>query len=67
MTGQSEGKIAMAFEVGDLVEIKSGGAPMTVETVDDEWVTCMWYIGDKFTRMKFDPRTLRKSATPAAT
>ena len=56
----------MAFEVGDLVEIKSGGAPMTVETVDDEWVTCMWYIGDKFTRMKFDPRTLRKSTPPAA-
>ena len=50
----------MAFEVGDLVEIKSGGAPMTVDTVEGEWVTCMWYIGDKFTRMKFDQRTIRK-------
>ena len=49
----------MAFEVGDLVEIKSGGAPMTVEAVEDEWITCMWYVGDKFTRMKFDHRTIR--------
>ncbi len=55
----------MAFEVGDLVEIKSGGASMTVEAIEDEWVTCMWYIGDKFTRMKFDQRTLRRKAPDA--
>ena len=55
----------MAFEVGDLVEIKSGGAAMTVEAVEDGWITCMWYIEDKFTRMKFDPRTLRRKVMAA--
>ncbi len=35
----------MAFAPGDIVTLKSGGHPMTVVSVDDEDVECVW-LGD---------------------
>ena len=32
----------MAFEPGDVVFLKSGGQPMTVATVDEDRVECLW-------------------------
>ncbi len=51
---------AMAFKVGDVVEIKSGGVPMTVESTEGQWVTCVWYVGEKFSRQEFDGVMLKE-------
>jgi uncharacterized protein YodC (DUF2158 family) len=32
----------MAFEAGNVVILKSGGQPMTVISVDDDHVECIW-------------------------
>ena len=36
----------MAIEPGDVVVLKSGGQPMTVATVDEGNVECLW-LGDE--------------------
>lgn len=36
----------MTFQPGDVVALKSGGQPMTVATVADEGVECIW-IGEE--------------------
>src|ERR1700694_3841867 len=51
---------------GDLVVLKSGGPPMTVDTVntdifDDDKITgvlCVWFVGDKLERVRFDHRAI---------
>jgi uncharacterized protein YodC (DUF2158 family) len=51
---------------GDLVVLKSGGPVMTVDTVntdilDDSKITgvlCVWFIGEKLERVRFDHRAL---------
>jgi uncharacterized protein YodC (DUF2158 family) len=51
---------------GDLVVLKSGGPVMTVDTVntdilDDNRITgvlCVWFVGEKLERVRFDHRTL---------
>jgi uncharacterized protein YodC (DUF2158 family) len=35
----------MSFNPGDLVRLKSGRHPMTVEKVDGDAVTCVWETG----------------------
>ena len=62
---------------GDLVVLKSGGPTMTVDTVntdifDDNKVTgilCVWFVGDKLERVRFDHRTIEpaplQKASPA--
>jgi uncharacterized protein YodC (DUF2158 family) len=55
-----------AIKSGDLVVLKSGGPIMTVDTVntdifDDEKVTgvlCVWFVGEKLERVRFDHRAL---------
>jgi uncharacterized protein YodC (DUF2158 family) len=31
------------FKVGDTVQLKSGGPPMTITEVNDEEATCVWF------------------------
>jgi uncharacterized protein YodC (DUF2158 family) len=38
-----KGAHSMAFEPGSIVQLKSGGAPMTVSAVDSAGVHCVWY------------------------
>ena len=61
-----------AIMSGDLVVLKSGGPVMTVDTVntdilDDDRITgvlCVWFVGDKLERVRFDPRALEPAAVP---
>lgn len=36
----------MTFNPGDVVMLKSGGLPLTIATVSDENVTCVWMSDD---------------------
>jgi uncharacterized protein YodC (DUF2158 family) len=55
---------------GDLVALKSGGPTMTVDTVntdifDDNKITgvlCVWFVGDKLERVRFDHRAIEPAA-----
>src|SRR5664279_2783327 len=55
---------------GDLVVLKSGGPTMTVDTVntdifDDDKITgvlCVWFVGDKLERVRFDHRAIEPVA-----
>jgi uncharacterized protein YodC (DUF2158 family) len=59
---------------GDLVVLKSGGPVMTVDTVntdilDDSKITgvlCVWFIGEKLERVRFDYRALEPAQVPEA-
>jgi uncharacterized protein YodC (DUF2158 family) len=61
-----QGFLQMTFKSGDLVVLKSGGPTMTVDTVntdifDDNKVTgvlCVWFVGNKFERARFDHRAI---------
>jgi uncharacterized protein YodC (DUF2158 family) len=56
---------------GDLVVLKSGGPTMTVDTVntdifDDDKITgvlCVWFVGDKLERVRFDHRAIEPAVT----
>jgi len=56
---------------GDLVVLKSGGPTMTVDTVntdifDDNRITgvlCVWFVGDKLERVRFDHRAIEPAAS----
>ncbi len=59
----------MEFKLGDIVCLKSGGPPMTVEQTgkrqfDEEGVWCVWFemVGKKQTPKKevFSPNVLKK-------
>jgi uncharacterized protein YodC (DUF2158 family) len=58
---------------GDLVVLKSGGPVMTVDTVntdifDDNKITgvlCVWFVGAKLERVRFDHRALDLAPLPA--
>jgi uncharacterized protein YodC (DUF2158 family) len=59
---------------GDLVVLKSGGPVMTVDTVntdilDDSKITgvlCVWFIGEKLERVRFDHRALEPAPVQEA-
>lgn len=58
----------LAFNSGDLVMLKSGGPVMTIDTVntsifDDAEITgvlCVWFVGDKLERVRFDHRAIER-------
>ena len=37
----------MTWKTGDLVQLKSGGPPMTVREVSDQGVECRWFDKDR--------------------
>lgn len=61
------------FQKGDVVMLKSGGEPMTVDDVGDyasgmsmgpkDGVRCVWFEGKKVQRHVFDAATLKKIET----
>jgi uncharacterized protein YodC (DUF2158 family) len=59
---------------GDLVVLKSGGPIMTVDTVntdifDDNRITgvlCVWFVGEKLERVRFDHRALEPAPLSSA-
>jgi len=58
------------FKSGDLVTLKSGGPVMTVDSVntdifDDDKMTgvlCVWFVGEKLERVRFDHRAIEPAA-----
>jgi len=63
-----------AMKPGDLVVLKSGGPTMTVDTVnsgifDDDKITgvlCVWFVGEKLERVRFDHRAIELAPLPQA-
>lgn len=49
------------FEVGDVVQLKSGSRLMTVEEIEeDNYVFCVWFEGNAVNRDRFPAVTLQK-------
>ncbi|HVZ27732.1 MAG TPA: DUF2158 domain-containing protein [Rhizomicrobium sp.] len=48
----------MTFKPGDIVQLKSGGSKMTVESANENAVICVWSDGKKTYRESFLPATL---------
>jgi uncharacterized protein YodC (DUF2158 family) len=49
----------MAFEIGTVVQLKSGGPMMTVEGTSDDVISCIWMNGPVVQRAQFETQTLR--------
>lgn len=47
---------------GDTVRLQSGGEFMTVETIDEYGVNCVWFDQKKVERHTFDRVALKKSS-----
>ncbi|MCC7537539.1 MAG: DUF2158 domain-containing protein [Deltaproteobacteria bacterium] len=48
------------FKAGDVVALKSGGPPMTVEEVEGSSVFCVWFEGKKSERGRFTEAALER-------
>ncbi len=53
-----------SFSVGDVVQLKSGGEPMTVEEVDGNDISCVWFEGKQPHRQQFVAATLKHYQRP---
>lgn len=53
-----------AFVVGDVVQLKSGGQVMTIEEIDGDDVSCVWFEGKALQRQTFGAGTLKKHSPP---
>ncbi len=49
----------MTFNVGDVVQLKSGGPSMTVVLLDARGVCCNWFDGGTLLQGTFSPDALR--------
>lgn len=49
----------MSFNAGDTVQLKSGGEIMTIEEIDDNSATCVWFDNKKVERHTFLLITLK--------
>jgi uncharacterized protein YodC (DUF2158 family) len=55
----------MKCKPGQLVMLKSGGPEMTVESVGENGVVCIWFDGKRRARDTFPPEVLkRKTSKP---
>lgn len=49
------------IEIGDTVQLKSGGPIMTVEAITDRgYIRCQWFDGSKIDNSLFKPESLKK-------
>ena len=48
------------FEVGDVVQLKSGGAMMTVAKLDEHMLECCWHYNGYNMQASYRPAMLRK-------
>ena len=52
----------MDFKIGDIVRLKSGGPPMTVDEVDkraaSQIIACLWFDGAQLEDGEFSPASL---------
>lgn len=48
------------FKVGDVVQLNSGGSAMTVEEIEGNYVSCVWFEKQKVERATFPAATLSK-------
>jgi uncharacterized protein YodC (DUF2158 family) len=49
------------FQAGDVVQLKSGGPPMTVERIEsDGSLTCQWFVDKRLVQDVFRPIVLAK-------
>lgn len=62
-----------ALKLGDLVVLKSGGPVMTVDAINTDifddskftGVVCVWFVGDKLERVRFDYRAVEPASLPS--
>ena len=57
--------MSQSFAAGDIVQLKSGGEPMTVEEINGNEVTCVWSESKKLQRQVFVAATLKPYQRPA--
>ncbi len=63
------------FEVGEIVQLKSGGPKMTIAGVDTtsantpakRGIYCQWFAGKKLEEGYFKPESLKKSSEDGGT
>lgn len=46
------------LKIGDVVQLKSGGPTMTVDTLDAQGAHCVWFVGIIREQGTFKPETL---------
>lgn len=54
------------YEIGDVVQLKSGGEAMTIEELDEEYASCVWFEGKHVQRATFVTKTLKKYVRPSS-
>lgn len=57
--------MADSFSVGDVVQLKSGGESMTIEEVDGDNISCVWFDGKKLQRQTCGAGTLKPYVRPS--
>lgn len=61
--------MAQGFQIGDLVQLKSGSPIMTIETVRGSATgqhQCTWFVDNKVVVHKFHADALEKAEKPAS-
>lgn len=48
------------FNIGDVVELKSGGPEMTVSSIDGKICTCIWFDNSNKMKDEFEKDILKK-------
>ena len=49
----------MALKVGDVVILKSGGPPMTVNCIHEQNVDCVWFMSGELKNGAFDKESVK--------
>jgi uncharacterized protein YodC (DUF2158 family) len=50
--------MANQFNVGDVVQLKSGGPAMTIQSITEGMAFCIWFDGKKKEQSAFELKTL---------